>query len=257
MILLSRIIKSKLASIENHQTIKIREFTTSLVDTGVTEVPYIEHLVKQQLDEASQEAEMIIEKARREAKILTQQTENAQIEWEKTEKPKLIQRAFDEGYNEGTKQGQQQGYDEAAEMIALAQQTITLAKEDYHKHLEASEGTILDLAIAVSGKIIGMKLQDSEETFMTIVKRAIKEARHFKDVQLHIHPVHYENLMAQKEELKAIFPKEIEFYIYPDPDLTEGSCVIESENGRIDASVDSQLEVIKGKLSGILEGEKE
>jgi flagellar assembly protein FliH len=256
MMSLSRIIKSKLASIENHQTIKIREFTTSLVDTGVTEIPYIEHLVKQQIDEASQEAEMILEKARQEAKMLTQQVENAQDEWEKTEKPKLIQLAFDEGHKEGTKQGLQQGYDEAAEMLALAQQTIKLAKEDYHKHLEASEGTILDLAIAVSGKIIGMKLKDSEETFMTIVKRAIKEARHFKDVQLHIHPVHYGNLIAQKEELKAIFPKEIEFYIYPDPDLTEGSCVIESENGRIDASVDSQLEEIKGKLSEILEGEK-
>jgi flagellar assembly protein FliH len=256
MISLSRIIKSQLASIENHHTIKIREFSTSLVDTGVTEVPYMEHLLKQQIDEASQEADMIIEKARQEAKMLTQQTELAQAEWEETEKPKIIQRAFDEGHIEGMKQGQQQGYDEAAEMIALAQQTIKLAKEDYHKHLEASEGTILDLAIAVAGKIIGMKLKDSEETFMTIVKRAIKEARHFKDVQLHINPVHYENLIAHKEELKAIFPKEIEFFIYPDPDLSEGSCVIESENGRIDASVDSQLEEIRGKLSGILEGEK-
>ena len=50
--------------------------------------------------------------------------------------------------------------------------------------------------------------------------------------------------------------KDIDFYIYPDDELEETSCIIESENGRIDASVDSQLEEIKIKLFEMLESEQ-
>jgi flagellar assembly protein FliH len=53
----------------------------------------------------------------------------------------------------------------------------------------------------------------------------------------------------------AIFPKDTELYIFPDDELEESSCIIESENGRMDASVDSQLQEIKVKLTELLEGE--
>lgn len=53
----------------------------------------------------------------------------------------------------------------------------------------------------------------------------------------------------------ALFPKELDFYIYPDEELSEMDCIIESANGRIDASIDSQLEEIKNKLIELLESE--
>ena len=42
--------------------------------------------------------------------------------------------------------------------------------------------------------------------------------------------------------------------IYPDPDLLQGSCLIESTYGRIDASIDIQLMEIKKALTQCLEG---
>ena len=41
--------------------------------------------------------------------------------------------------------------------------------------------------------------------------------------------------------------------MYPNGELDEHACYIESENGRIDASIDSQLQEIKRKLMDILE----
>ncbi|MGM9956219.1 MAG: FliH/SctL family protein, partial [Peribacillus sp.] len=122
-------------------------------------------------------------------------------------------------------------------------------------HLESSESVILDIALNVAKKIIGQQLEAKEETFLSLVKGAIKEAREYREVQVHIHPSRYQSILSHKDEMIAIFPKEAELYIYPDDELDESSCIIESENGRIDASVDSQLLEIKAKLSELLEGE--
>ena len=51
----------------------------------------------------------------------------------------------------------------------------------------------------------------------------------------------------------SLFPRETEFYIYPDDELENDGCVIESSNGRLEASVDEQLEQIRIKLLEILE----
>ena len=41
---------------------------------------------------------------------------------------------------------------------------------------------------------------------------------------------------------------ETEMYIYPDNDLAENACIIDTDGERIDASVDSQLHELKTKL---------
>ena len=67
--------------------------------------------------------------------------------------------------------------------------------------------------------------------------------------------LHYEELLSKKEELMTIFSNVVNLFIYPDSDLSEDSCLIESSSGRIDASIDTQLSEIKVKLTELLESE--
>ena len=110
----------------------------------------------------------------------------------------------------------QKGYSEMAETLSFAQGIVDLSKQDYAKTIESAEPVILELAIKVAERIIGSKLNENNETFLSIVKRTIKEARDNREVQLHVHPAQYPFILSQKEELAAIFPKNTDFYIYPD-----------------------------------------
>jgi len=141
------------------------------------------------------------------------------------------------------------------DLIDLAKQTVTSSKSDYQRTIEQSEPTILEIGLKVAERILGEHLDGTSEHFISIVKRALKEAREYREVQLHVNPLHYEFLLSQKEDLLKIFPKETEVYIYPDGELSQNSCIIESANGRIDASVDQQLLEIKAKLFELLESE--
>lgn len=260
MILLSRIIKSSQAKEQLDQyEIKIRDLHYLAQNTGETEKQ--EDLASalranELISQAKEEAQSIILAAEQHAAEITSIIEQQKNTWEQEEKPLVIEQAQKEGYQQGIEDGQQKGYSEMAASIAYARDVIELAKEDYAKHIEAAEPVILEIAMNVAGKILAYEINHNEEAFFSMVKQAMKEARESKEVQLHVHPSQYPFLLSQKLELEAIFPKYAELYLFPDEELAEGSCIIESETGRIDASIDSQLTEIKNKLMELLlEGE--
>lgn len=258
-ILLSRIIKSYQAKeeAENKVSIKIRPFPTIELDDNEEEQGLeIDHsFIYEQIEQAKIEAEAIVNDARNKAQAIIDEVQQARNQWEREEKPMYIEQAQKEGYQQGKEDGFQQGYREMSDNLAHAKQIVALSKQDYEKRIEESEPVILELAIKAAEKIIGMTLAETNDAFLSIVKRTIKQARDNREVQLHVHPTQYAFILSQKEELDAIFPKNTDLYIYPDEDLSENSCIIESENGQIDASVDSQLHELRTKLMEFMEGE--
>ena len=256
MILLSRLIKSQYTSTvpAENKVISIRLLEASNQQEAPQVFTHTENERRRILDDAAIEADTMLSKAFGEAEEIRQQILREKQEWEQ-QRSLLTEESRQLGFEQGYQEGRNQGYEEYRQTIMFAQETVDAAKQDYQNHIDSSEKVILDLGVKIAGKILGEKLA-ADEGFLTLVKRALKNSRDYKDIQLHVHPKHYQELLAQKEELIAIFPKDIDFYIYPDDDLEETSCIIESENGRVDASVDSQLEEVKNKLFEMLESEQ-
>ncbi|WP_180954516.1 flagellar assembly protein FliH [Bacillus sp. V5-8f] len=255
---MSRIIKSQYANRDDNanKTIKIRSLEYFFQDSNPEAPPVFQATDAQLLKEkAHDDAEAIIREARQKAERIIKQAELSRKQFDEVEKPQIVQEAREQGFHEGMETGREKGYEQWSETLEHAKQIVFASKIDYESHIEESERTILELGIKVAERIIGKELQDSKETYLTLVKQAIKETKDYLDVQLHVHPDYYEYILSQKEELMTIFPKEAGLYIYPDQDLPAAGCVIESAHGRIDAGVDSQLDEIKQKLVELLEGE--
>ena len=256
MILLSRLIKSqwsKTNSIEK-KIISIKVLGTPEVEVHTPTIEEEQININQLIEEAKVEASQILEQAKRESDLLYEEVKRERETWSQ-EKALLISAAHEEGYKEGKAKGEQQGYSEYQEMLKEARQIIQSARKDYVAYLETSEKAILDLSTEIAKKIMGAEIEGNKDFFLALVKRALKEVKDFPEVQLHIHPKYYEDLLSKKEELVTIFPNVVNLFIYPDTDLSEDSCLIESANGRIDASIDTQLSEVKIKLTELLESE--
>ncbi len=237
----------------NIRRINVHDFSEEPIQNNAP--TFNEKEIEELIEEAKQQAFKIIQDAKLEAEQILFEANHAKESWENVEKPHLIENARNEGFLLGTEEGRKQGCLQMRHSIDLAKEVVDTAKSDYQSHIESSEETILHLGLKVAEKIINKRLEASEEDFYSIVRKAMKEAREYQDIQLHVHPIHYGYLMAQKDELLSLFPKETDFYIYPDDELAESTCIIESSNGRIDASVDSQLDEVRKKLFEILEGD--
>lgn len=255
MILLSRLIKSQWATqnSEDKKVISIRVLETLTRNLDEDDVE-VEVNPKELLEQARSEADSIVQDARLQADNMRNDLEQERLYWEQR-KIEIAEAAKSEGFKQGLEEGRQQGYTECLDLINFSKTVVDSSKQDYLNKIESAEKTILHLGIKVAEKIIGLKLEEDEETFLAVVKRALKEAREYREIRLHVSPKHYDLLLSQKEELLAIFPLETDLYIYPDDEIQENGCIIESANGRIDASIDSQLQELKQKLLELLESE--
>lgn len=252
---MSNIIKSQWApSIKNQQKIiTIKTLKPRFIEESPQDFVNAAEEQKKIISQAFLDSERIIQEAKSQAELIHTGIRQEKEAWEQ-EKAVLTEKAKKEGFSKGLMEGKDQGYKEYHQTLQFAKEVVNNARKDYQHQVESSEKTILQIGIKVAEKILGEKLEN-EEGFLMVVKRALKEAREYHDVELHVNPAQYEIILSRKEELKAIFPFERDLYIYPNEELTENSCLIESANGRIDASVDSQLEELKRKLFEFLESE--
>ena len=255
MISLSRIFKSTWAEQpkNNQKVINIKYIDPVHDDLKKSnELTYQEY--QQIIDKAHQEAEQIKQQANLELAQAREQLSQLQQNWD-LEKLELIEQAKAEGFQTGFEQGQSIGYQESSIFIQQAKETVEAAKSDYEKYLQSAESTIISLAIKISEKIINHSIQKEEDYFLSLVQNALREVRKQKEIQLHVNPIHYPSILAEKEELLQLFPAQPNLFIFPDETLPENGCLIETASGQLDATVDTQLTMIKDKLLEILESE--
>ncbi|MFP3720956.1 flagellar assembly protein FliH [Niallia circulans] len=253
---MSRLIKSRYSKPE---TATEKVISIKYIDTFNTEMDLSREVTQAEynriVESAWEEAEELKAQALKEAELIRIQLSEERQNWD-IEKASLIEEARKNGFQAGYEEGQNVGYNEMLSFIQQAKDTVTASKEDYEKYLQSAETTILELAIEVAEKIMNNKIKEEEENFLYLVQNALKEVRKQKEIQLHVSPIHYEMLVAEKEELLQLFPIKPNLFIFPDETIDENACIIETANGRLDASVDTQLLMIKSKLLEILESEE-
>ncbi|MGP7817506.1 flagellar assembly protein FliH [Niallia sp. 01092] len=206
------------------------------------------------LEEAAQEANLILQKAKEQIDKQKEQFVFEKQNWD-TEKKLLIEEAKTIGYNAGLEEGRNIGYDEFRQHIQSAQDVVEASKNDYQSYMQSAEKTILQLGIKVAEKIINESISTDNEYFLHLVKKVLQETQAQKEIQLHVHPSQFEYILSEKEELLNIFPIQPNLFVFPNENVSENGCMIETANGRIDANIDTQLQLIKQKLLDILESE--
>ena len=70
--------------------------------------------------------------------------------------------------------------------VQLANEVTEKAYENAKQYLESQERVILELAMRAAERIIGETINDEEEQFLSIVRRALKEAREMKEIKLYV-----------------------------------------------------------------------
>lgn len=206
------------------------------------------------IKQAMLEAEEIVKQAKLEAEIIKNQIVQEKREFEE-HKQKAFEEAQIQGFETGVNQGRVKGYEEVNDSIQFARNIVDQAKIEYMRCVEKSEQTILTLSLKVAEKILRGQLYESETSFLPIVKQAIDEVKDYKEIKIYVHPNQYELLVANKGELIPYY-HEGQIFIYPNENLTEFDCVIETDGMRIDASIDIQLQEIKRKLLDLFSGDE-
>ena len=162
---------------------------------------------------------------------------------------------YEKGYAEGEKIGQTLGEQLAlAEVLAEQRAVLQQFVDDLEEVAQAmrgamdqwfvqAESALLPLVSALAAKVVSSELKSNPDVIESIVREAIQEVSHASTARILVNPTAFKVLQGKEAEIMALAPslKNLEFVL--DPTATEG-CRIDTEGGRIDATVDTRIESI-------------
>ncbi len=151
------------------------------------------------------------------------------------------QSAFEEGLRKGLEK-----------MKPLEEFLNNVAREldgfkDYYPH--KLEPEMVNLVMSIANKIIKDKLDDDREIIVRNVQDAFKELTDKEFVKIRVHAEDLEMLSQFKPELLDLFHEIKKMEIVVDEVVDRGGCIIETNEGTIDATIRNQMKKLRGLIS--------
>jgi len=163
------------------------------------------------------EAHRIIQEAEQDAKNL--------IDKSREEAETIKKNAYDEGFQEGLAQ--------------LNERILSLEDEKKRLRHEMNQ-LILPLALKAAKKIVAGELQSYPETIANIVLQTLAPVMQDKKITIYVNKADKEVLEKEKPRLKEKLEQLETLIITEREDISEGGCVIETESGIINATIENQ-----------------
>ena len=208
---------------------------------------------------AQLQAELILKQAREEAETLVEQARaNA-----KAEQEQIRAGARDEGYRVGYAEGTAKAMEDAARdreatAARLEQEVQTyLEKADMAREemLLQSREELLDLCLAVAEKVVRVSLRSSSEVIVRMIQTATERLKRQEWVHIYISGCDSRQLAQISPTLTtALGALSQHIKVVPMGDGEDGTCIVETPDEIIDASVSTQMSNIRDILHDQLGG---
>ncbi len=167
-------------------------------------------------------AKEIVTKAKQDTKALMEETH---VECDKIKKD-----AYEEGLQKGLEE--------------FNQQLLYLNQEIKQLRIELQQ-QILPLALKTAKKIVSDELKMNPEAIVNIVQQTLKPVVQAENIKIFVNKGDIPYLEKKKEDFKNLFERLDSLSIEERPDIEPGSCVIETEAGIINATLENQWRALE------------
>jgi len=181
------------------------------------------------LAQAQQEAQLLLDTARRDAK-------------------RIQQEAFEQGFAAGTQEGQAKAEAELAPLIAGLErihEDFAAVKESFYAD---HQDIILELALKIARKVIHQEIVANDELVVNILTAAIKLAMDRERLKIRIHPDDLAICLERRPDIMKAVDGIKQLLFEPDESIGKGGALIEYAFGEIDARIEQQFIEVEREL---------
>ncbi len=171
------------------------------------------------------------------------------------EKRKKMEEGYKEGYEKGYNEGHEKGYKEGfekglkdgdekvKELIERYKETLEKLNSLREKVYEEAQSEMILIVKEALKKIVSAEIKSSEEFILNVIKETTKNIIDSKKIIIKVSSEDYKFLTSNREKLDSLLSgKEIE--IVEDPGITRGGCLIQTDMGEVDSTVETKLEEV-------------
>lgn len=157
----------------------------------------------------------------------------------------IRKKAFTEGVLEGRRQADED-FGSSADTLRTACEQLAHLHETI---LRNNTGEMHTLVMEIAEKIIRHSIEEQSETILATIKDAIHLAVKSDEFQIRVNPKDLEILKGKKKEIIDEISSLDNIVLKADSTIGRGGCLLESVNCSVDATIGSQLQLIKETLA--------
>lgn len=157
----------------------------------------------------------------------------------------LEQEAYEKGFAQGKKDGFELGEKQAVKVIENIEKLFVEMdhlKLDILRHYEKD---ILELILSIAEKIIQHQVHSDEKAVRGSIFEAMNLAVDKSQVVFRVNPEDYDYVEKLRPDLFPKFKDLKSITVNSDPSISRGGCYLETVNGDVDATLETQLEKIR------------
>lgn len=177
-------------------------------------------------EDAQAASERILEEARAEALMLKEEAKQAGRE---------------EGYQKGLEEAKTQMAAQEAELQNRYELVRQQLENDYEKQLLEAEPRMVDIICGLLHKISGVMIGEEQGVMVHIIHNALLGIENTDSVSVKVSEDDYAEVYSRYDWLKQQINSNITMELVSDVKLGKNQCMIETENGIINCSLDEQL----------------
>ena len=167
----------------------------------------------------------------------------------------LISRAREEAESireNAAKDGYQAGLDIAKEDLEALKESLDIFYEAPKNVYEAIAPDILEISLDIAKKIIKKEVNQDPEIILETIKEILGGlSKDETKLILKVNPAQTMMLKNQVPEIVSSAGLEAKVVIIPDESIMEGGCLLTTTNGVIDATIETQTDIISEALKEV------
>ena len=161
---------------------------------------------------------------------------------------KLEEQAYTAGYEDGAKAGFDSGLEKAEKLLHRLEGLIFGLEKTRAEVYGKLEQEILDLVIRIAEKVIHAEIRSADSTRTSILEAGLRKLKDSEKLLVRVAPADLkaiEEVLPVLKEQNGIVGK---VTLQEDPEVSEGGCVLESDQCEVDGRIEVTLQAIEEAL---------
>jgi flagellar assembly protein FliH len=102
------------------------------------------------------------------------------------------------------------------------------------------ENVVITLSLAAAERVVKKEVQNDDRIILNQIREGLKRISGAEHLKLRLHPDDEKIVRASRTELLAHVDSVRDIVVEPDESVSRGGCILESESGSVDATVETQ-----------------
>lgn len=149
--------------------------------------------------------------------------------------------AEERGYRAGHDKGREHGEREVTSLMIVLKKTVDSLQKSRSEFFAKSEKEMVDLVTLISSEIIQAEIKQNPEIIAGVLRKAVSAIHSKQAIKINVNPADLEIAMSLAEELIKETEAVMDVKFTADEKIPQGGCIVETNIGTLDATVENRL----------------